>query len=89
MDFKHAIINKVQTILVETVSAKTQVKNEAFRHFLEKKFPEANGDFLLLYRDIENDYYYIETDEKLDPKAGFGNLSKLPWQADSYRPEKL
>ena len=77
MDFKHAIINKVYTILVETVSAKTQVKSQEFRLYLEKKFPQANGDFLLLYRDIENDYYYIETDEKINPSEGFGNLSKM------------
>lgn len=85
MDYKHAIINKVHAILVETTSAKEQVKSQEFRKHLEKKFPQADGDFMLLYRDIENDYYYIETGEKIQPGEGFGNLSKMAWQADTYR----
>jgi hypothetical protein len=85
VDYKHTIINKVHTILVETISAKTRAGSQQFRQYLEKKFPAAQGDFLLLYRDIENDYYYISSGEKIRPEEGYGNLSKIPWQSDSWR----
>lgn len=88
MDYKHTLIHKVHTILVETVSAKTKVKTQAFRKYLEKKFPQADGDFILLYRDIENDYYYIESGEEVKESEGYGNLSKMRWQADTWRPDR-
>lgn len=89
MDFKHAVINHVHTIVVETRSARTHIKGEEFRQFIHKKFPEANGDFLLLYKDIDNDYFFVETDDKLEKEGPYQHMTKMAWQADTWRPHNV
>ena len=61
MNYKYTFFNNLHIVVIEDVEFTTFVNGRVFKEFLSEKYPEADGIFLIAYKDADNIYSLLSS----------------------------